>query len=1121
MPEGISDSNNNNGAGDNSGSSKDRSADDNSRSIELFIKSLQQPTKSVSVPRNASVLELKNRIQVLFDVDSLRQRLIFQGRVLSDDKNLLDYENLGNGKVIHLVIRPLDAPHNPANDEPQRQTTENPQRPRRLRSGYAVISVDASLIDFGNGGNNLLSNLFSFPNLSTTPPTPLNNDVNGSNTLNANSTTGNSNNDRNGLNTTLPSTLPANRNPFRRISQGILPSSLRPTFSNSSSNTINTTLNSNNNTASDYSISFGPRAGGGLMLRDRYDRAGDLRRAVEEGLSELLEGNSNNGMNRGTSTMGSRSATSRSPADQQNTYETRLARTLAYLDEIRHLLNTPVVEDPEGERRIHEQSRRNSLRTLDVSRERMANISDQRHRLALVVDEMANLLESTVPYLRNVAGILRQDDSTAGRTSNSSSKSTNENNASDNNNSGSSRTTVEDTQQDNYSSIFRAARIIQAVSLSNYFLGSLLAVNRNRYNSRNSSSSASDSASSADTAAAATTTTTTALETQSGQGDDRAQNSSNNASTDNSEQNNNNNTITEHSEQSSSDSSRNDMGDKGDSTDSAQYHGSAAPAEGGRRIIETLKNRYHQQKLQHIHKLKLKTASDSKNAILPPPLQQLATSNENYQLQIKDNEGNDINAEVTDTICGIGYTSPNEVFINNELNLQKIEIYGFDYDATNYTDKLSLTIYNSLRDILVDILNYPKPIKGFMFDPNFAIRGLHYDVNHGWLMKIDNMANIQLNTVHVGRQPVRNIDEVIEVHKGRHISPSYLNTNMFQLNDLFSIPQATLLSDVVQYFKDHHMNFHPRYLSDDVSTAARILHTGTHGIGGTLHLEIMKDISSYLERAPQLVGYLEHLRKHGKKTFLLTNSTAAFIEKGMSYLTSSNDWRDLFDCVIVGARKPDFYRSHRPFRRVLEPNWTTVEKFERGEIYQGGNMRDFAQLTGFTGQKVLYFGDHVFSDLIEATTQHGWHTGAIIHELEKEINIRNQPAYRHTLSWLLGLEKLLNEAQSWRKDYPIEELDSLIAEWRAERRLVRLRLKTAFNRSFGSVFRTYQNPSYFANKIRKFADIYMSNITHLQNVSLNYVFYPDRTYLPHERLVENLIDTGGKLPIQNPKIVNS
>lgn len=62
--------------------------------IALQIKSLEQRTTSVTLPRNASVLDLKQEIQIAFDVDSNRQRLIFQGRVLKDDKNLTDYGKL-------------------------------------------------------------------------------------------------------------------------------------------------------------------------------------------------------------------------------------------------------------------------------------------------------------------------------------------------------------------------------------------------------------------------------------------------------------------------------------------------------------------------------------------------------------------------------------------------------------------------------------------------------------------------------------------------------------------------------------------------------------------------------------------------------------------------------------------------------------------------------------------------------------------------------------------------------------------------------------------------------------------------------------------------------------------
>ncbi|KAI9304055.1 HAD-superfamily hydrolase [Cunninghamella echinulata] len=409
-----------------------------------------------------------------------------------------------------------------------------------------------------------------------------------------------------------------------------------------------------------------------------------------------------------------------------------------------------------------------------------------------------------------------------------------------------------------------------------------------------------------------------------------------------------------------------------------------------------------------------------------------------------------------------------------------------------------------------NIKNMPDSIYGlehFQFDPHFAIRGLHYDYNNGWLMKIDNMANIQLNTVHVGRESIKNPQEVIELHNGLHIPPDYLKNNMFQLSDLFSIPQSCILSDVLQYFKEKDISFHPRYLSDDISQAAKILHTGLTNLGGRLHAAINKDISKYLEPSPKVVSFLENLRKNGKKTFLLTNSTLPFIDIGMTYLTSSPDWRDLFDCVIVSARKPDFYHSRRPFRHTSD-KWGSVDSFEPGKIYSGGNVNDFSRLTGWSGQRVLYFGDHIFSDLLDPSVN-GWRTGAIIHELAEEINIRNTSSYRHTLAWLLRLEQLLNEAQSYQPENRPLELNNLIQEWRHERSALRLELKVVFNRHFGSVFRTHNNPTYFANKLRKFADIYTSNITNLQNIPGDYVFFPNRTYLPHERVMETLVDTGG------------
>lgn len=43
-------------------------------------------------------------------------------------------------------------------------------------------------------------------------------------------------------------------------------------------------------------------------------------------------------------------------------------------------------------------------------------------------------------------------------------------------------------------------------------------------------------------------------------------------------------------------------------------------------------------------------------------------------------------------------------------------------------------------------------------------------------------------------------------------------------------------------------------------------------------------------------------------------------------------------------------------------------------------------MTGWVGSEVLYFGDHPYSDLADLTLEHGWRTGAIIHELTVSID---------------------------------------------------------------------------------------------------------------------------------------
>jgi HAD superfamily 5'-nucleotidase-like hydrolase len=445
--------------------------------------------------------------------------------------------------------------------------------------------------------------------------------------------------------------------------------------------------------------------------------------------------------------------------------------------------------------------------------------------------------------------------------------------------------------------------------------------------------------------------------------------------------------------------------------------------------------------------------------------------------------------------------NPEAVFANNELSLQNIEIYGFDYDYTlaTYTPELHKLIFTLGRDALVNKLRYPEGILQFEYDADFAVRGLHYDIKKGLFLKIDQFHNIQLGTVYRGLQPVPD-DEVKSLYEGTHVPVDYMNTfygvgPMHQMVDLFALPEVTLISLVAEYFIKNNINYDSEYVFYDIRSTVQSIHTS-----GILHQAILKDLDLYLysEKCHETKLLLENLSSEGKKLFLVSNSGFPFIDQGMKYMVGE-DWLDLFDVVIVNARKPKFFKEgSRPFRiynrDLRAPEWGTVNNLKKGTIYHQGNHQELQKMTGWLGPKVLYFGDHVYSDLADPSLKYGWRTAAIIPELEAEIQKQNSEVYKANVRWLIGLQHLIDEMQ--HQNSP--ESNDVIQSWLQERNEIRKLTKSLFNPQFGSLFRTYHNPTYFFRRLARFADIYMSSLTNLSRYSVNYTFYPHRILLPHE-----------------------
>uniref|UniRef100_A0A8C4HUG1 5'-nucleotidase domain-containing protein 3 n=1 Tax=Dicentrarchus labrax TaxID=13489 RepID=A0A8C4HUG1_DICLA len=415
--------------------------------------------------------------------------------------------------------------------------------------------------------------------------------------------------------------------------------------------------------------------------------------------------------------------------------------------------------------------------------------------------------------------------------------------------------------------------------------------------------------------------------------------------------------------------------------------------------------------------------------------------------------------------------NPNTIFANNEMSLRDIEIYGFDYDYTLafYSRHLHTLIFDIARDILITNLRYPEGLRNYEYIPDFAVRGLHYDVQKALLMKIDAFHYIQLGTVY------------------RYLCTSSHGHTMKQFMDIFSLPEMTLLSCVNDFFMRHNIDYEPVHLYKDVKEAIRDVH-----VKGIMYRAVEADIEKFICYGEQSHAVLKKLSEHGKKMFLITNSPFDFVDRGMHYIVGK-DWMDLFDVVIVQADKPGFFNDRRkPFRRVTDKGallWDRIHKLEKGKIYKQGNLYEFLRLTGWRGSKVLYFGDHIYSDLADLTLKHGWRTGAIIPELRKEIKIMNTEEYMHMMAWLQALTGLIEQMQVHRD--PASQ--AVVNEWIRERET-----KDIFNGQFGSLFRTYHNPTYFSRRLSRFADIYMASISCLLNYDFQHTFFPRRTPLQHE-----------------------
>jgi len=71
-------------------------------------------------------------------------------------------------------------------------------------------------------------------------------------------------------------------------------------------------------------------------------------------------------------------------------------------------------------------------------------------------------------------------------------------------------------------------------------------------------------------------------------------------------------------------------------------------------------------------------------------------------------------------------------------------------------------------------LQYPKEVEKLEYDPKFAVRGLHYDISRGLLVKVDSFMQIQLGCVYRGLTRLSD-EEVLSIYGSRKIPLKYID----------------------------------------------------------------------------------------------------------------------------------------------------------------------------------------------------------------------------------------------------------------------------------------------------------------------------------------------------------
>ena len=473
----------------------------------------------------------------------------------------------------------------------------------------------------------------------------------------------------------------------------------------------------------------------------------------------------------------------------------------------------------------------------------------------------------------------------------------------------------------------------------------------------------------------------------------------------------------------------------------------------------------------------------------------------------------------TDPLVSASPPDERRIYCNRTLNLRGVKAIGYDMDYTLVHYRVEPWERRAYAQVKAKLEHTGWPVGDLEFDPDLITRGLVIDKELGNIVKANRFGLVTRaahGTAMLEFEDLRRVygRTLIDLAEPRY---EFLNT-------LFSLSEACLYAQLVDRLDAVRFSGAVGYA--DLHRQVRQAIDDAH-MEGEMKAEIAAHPEVYVERDEDIVLTLRDQHESGKKLLLITNSDWGYTDHMMRHalgadLLPGESWRDLFDLVILSARKPDFFSQRMPLFELATADGLLrpCTAIRRPGVYVGGDAADVERYLGVSGEEILYVGDHIFTDVHASKSVMRWRTALVLRELEDEVRALAGFAARQAelatmMEEKVRLEYAFSQArvrlQRLTAGYgpavtsSAEELRQTMADLRT--RLVALDERIAplaraageiSNCRWGLLLRAGNDKSHLARQLERYADIYTSRVSNfLFETPFVYLRAP-RGSLPHD-----------------------